>query len=190
MSDSELFAVPEHKSLCPLCQHELVMRSGKHGPFLGCSHYPACQYIQNLHPHDSTVVKVLDEPACPQCGHALAVKNGRYGMFIGCTAFPSCHFVVHEQAAEVQGVSCPVCQTGKLLERTSKYGKPFFGCDRYPDCDFVLNLKPVAGACVKCHFPLLAEKPSAHGVKVICARKKCGAVQPDASGDASDPTSS
>ena len=40
MSETPLFAIPEHKQICPLCQHELVMKSGKHGPFLGCSHYP------------------------------------------------------------------------------------------------------------------------------------------------------
>lgn len=177
MTDTPLFAIPEHKQICPLCHHELVMKSGKHGPFLGCSHYPECSYIQNLHPHESMVVKLLDEPACPSCGGQLAVKNGRYGMFIGCSNFPSCHFIVHEEAAAVAGVSCPICAQGQLVERTSKYGKAFYGCNQYPGCDFVLNFKPVAGTCQQCGFGLLAEKPTAQGVKLICARKKCGAVQ-------------
>ena len=173
MSETTLFAIPEHKQICPLCQHELVMKSGKHGPFLGCSHYPHCHYIQNLHPHDSTVVKLLTDTPCPSCGSPLAVKNGRYGMFIGCSNFPACHFIVHEEAPEVADVSCPLCHKGKLLERTSKFGKTFYGCDQYPTCDFVLNLKPSPGSCRHCGFGLLAEKPSAQGVKLICASKKC-----------------
>jgi putative DNA topoisomerase len=173
MSETPLFAIPEHKQICPLCQHELVMKSGKHGPFLGCSHYPHCHYIQNLHPHDSTVVKQLNDSPCPSCGSPLAVKNGRYGMFIGCSNFPACHFIVHEEAPEVADVSCPLCHKGKLLERTSKFGKTFYGCDQYPSCDFVLNFKPAPGSCRHCGFGLLAEKPSAQGVKLICASKKC-----------------
>ncbi len=153
------------------------MKSGKHGPFLGCSNYPACSYIQNLHPHDSTVVKLLEDTPCPSCGSALAVKNGRYGMFIGCSNFPACHFIVHEEPVVVEDVHCPQCQTGKLLERTSKFGKTFYGCDQYPKCDFVLNFKPVAGTCQSCGFGLLAEKTGAHGVKLICASRKCQAVQ-------------
>ncbi|WP_232281471.1 topoisomerase DNA-binding C4 zinc finger domain-containing protein, partial [Yersinia enterocolitica] len=27
---------------CPECGSVLVIRSGGHGPFLGCSHYPDC----------------------------------------------------------------------------------------------------------------------------------------------------
>jgi len=173
MSEAPLFAIPEHKQICPLCQHELVMKSGKHGPFLGCSNYPNCSYIQNLHPHESTVVKLLADTPCPSCGSPLAVKNGRYGMFIGCSNFPSCHFIVHEEAPAVADVTCPLCHKGKLLERTSKYGKTFYGCDQYPACDFVLNFKPVAGTCRHCGFHLLAEKNTASGVKLICASKKC-----------------
>jgi len=153
MSEAPLFAIPEHKQICPLCQHELVMKSGKHGPFLGCSNYPACSYIQNLHPHESTVVKLLADTPCPSCGSPLAVKNGRYGMFIGCSNFPACHFIVHEDAPEVADVSCPLCHN--------------------PACDFVLNLKPAAGTCRHCGFALLAEKPTASGIKLICASKKC-----------------
>lgn len=177
MSDQPLFAIPEHKQTCPLCQHELVMKSGKLGPFLGCSNYPACSYIQNLHPHESTIVKLLEDTPCPSCGAALAVKNGRYGMFIGCSNFPACHFIVHEEPVVVADVHCPQCHTGKLVERTSKFGKTFYGCDQYPKCDFVLNFKPVAGTCQSCGFGLLAEKPGAHGMKLICASRKCQAVQ-------------
>lgn len=39
---------------------ELVIRSGKHGPFLGCSQYPACGYVRPLKSSaDGHIVKVL-----------------------------------------------------------------------------------------------------------------------------------
>ena len=84
---------------------------------------------------------------------------------------------MHEEPVIVDDVQCPQCQIGQLVERTSKYGKTFYGCNQYPKCDFVLNFKPVAGTCQSCGFNLLAEKPGANGVKLICASRKCQTVQ-------------
>ena len=47
MAKSALFTVRKNEP-CPQCGAELVIRSGKHGPFLGCSHYPECDYIRPL----------------------------------------------------------------------------------------------------------------------------------------------
>lgn len=47
MAKSALFTVRNNES-CPKCGAELVIRSGKHGPFLGCSQYPACDYVRPL----------------------------------------------------------------------------------------------------------------------------------------------
>lgn len=176
--DSALFALPQQQQLCPLCHQALAMKSGKNGPFLGCSGYPACHYIKALHPHETTIVKVLETEACPQCSSALAVKNGRYGMFIGCTNYPDCHFVVNEQdeQPEVDRLACPKCKQGQLIERTSKFGKQFWGCNNYPKCKFLLNDSPIAGACCHCGFTLLIEKKQG----VYCADKGCGEKQPAA----------
>lgn len=41
--------IPEAKpAVCPRCGAELVRRNGRHGPFLGCSTYPKCDYTSNL----------------------------------------------------------------------------------------------------------------------------------------------
>ncbi len=32
--------------ICPLCGHELVVRTSKYGEFTGCSNYPKCNYIK------------------------------------------------------------------------------------------------------------------------------------------------
>ncbi len=174
--DSSLFELPVQQQLCPLCQQPLTIKSAKNGPFLGCSAYPACNYIKPLHQHETSIVKVLATEACPQCAAALAVKNGRYGMFIGCTNYPECNFVVHEQdeQPEAERLVCPKCQQGQLTERINKFGKHFWGCDHYPKCKFLLNDKPVSGSCVSCGFALLTEKK---GV-LYCADKKCAEKQP------------
>ncbi|WP_337881499.1 topoisomerase DNA-binding C4 zinc finger domain-containing protein [Rheinheimera sp.] len=178
MSTETLFSHEKAAEPCPLCSSPLQIKSGKNGPFLGCSAYPVCNYLKALHPHENTVVKVLDNELCPECQHPLAVKNGRYGMFIGCSNYPSCHFVVHQQEeSQTSGIACPSCKKGELVERISKYGKSFYGCNRYPECKFLVNLKPVEGQCGHCGFPLLLEKPSASGIKLICADKKCQQLQ-------------
>lgn len=177
MSDNpELFSLPHQQQLCPLCQQPLVIKSGKSGPFLGCSTYPACSYLKPLHQHETSIVKVLDTELCPKCGKALAVKNGRYGMFIGCTNYPQCDFIVHEQDEQpaAQRLPCPKCKDGQLTERVNKFGKAFWGCDNYPKCKFLLNDKPVAGHCELCHFGLLVEKKH----QLFCADKRCGVKQP------------
>ena len=67
---------------------ELVIRSGKHGPFLGCSHYPECDYVRPLKSQaDGHIVKILEGQYCPLCGGELALRQGRFGMFIGCSRY-------------------------------------------------------------------------------------------------------
>ncbi|VDZ53793.1 DNA topoisomerase [Citrobacter freundii] len=53
-------------------------------PFLGCSHYPECDYIRPLKSSaDGHIVKVLEGKLCPACGAELVLRQGRFGMFIG-----------------------------------------------------------------------------------------------------------
>ena len=60
MTKSALFSVRKNEP-CPQCGAELVIRSGKHGPFLGCSHYPDCDYVRPLKSQaDGHIVKVLE----------------------------------------------------------------------------------------------------------------------------------
>jgi putative DNA topoisomerase len=87
MTKSALFSVRKNEP-CPQCGAELVIRSGKHGPFLGCSHYPDCDYVRPLKSQaDGHIVKVLEGPSC---GAVLVLRQGRFGMFIGCSRYPEC----------------------------------------------------------------------------------------------------
>ncbi len=52
---------------CPKCGAALQLRHGKHGPFLGCSQYPGCDFIKPLHQNDGHIIKELGVP-CQHVG--------------------------------------------------------------------------------------------------------------------------
>ncbi|OEF26040.1 DNA topoisomerase family protein [Vibrio rumoiensis] len=194
--DQKLFSAHEHAlehEACPKCaethQGELQLRHGKHGPFLGCTQYPHCDYIRPLHQNDGHIIKALGVE-CPECakqaeGHdqlgELVLRQGRYGMFIGCSRFPECHHIESMDkpltVEEKEAFPCPECGKGHLVERQSRFGKTFYACDNYPKCKFSLNAQPVVGECQECGFPLLIEKKNSAGSKIQCAERKCQHVQ-------------
>lgn len=76
MTKTALFSVRKNEP-CPQCGAELVIRSGKHGPFLGCSHYPDCDYVRPLKSQaDGHIVKVLE-------GQNVSVLRFRAGATAG-----------------------------------------------------------------------------------------------------------
>lgn len=174
MTKTALFVEKQNEN-CPQCGAALVIRSGRHGPFLSCSTYPTCQYIRPLKAQaDGHIVKVLEGQFCPKCQATLALRQGRYGMFIGCSHYPECNHTELIDKPEETTLLCPQCGQGHLLQRKSRFGKLFHACDRYPECQFAINNTPVAGTCVHCQYPLLLEKRTAQGVKIFCASKLCG----------------
>ncbi|GKX50640.1 DNA topoisomerase 1 [Budvicia aquatica] len=178
MTKTALFA-GKNEEVCPECGAPLVIRSGKQGPFKGCSRYPECTYILSFKPQsDGHVVKVLEGQYCPQCNETLVLRQGRYGMFIGCSSYPACEYIASIDKPDETHIACPQCKDGKLLQRKSRYGKVFHSCDRYPECQFTLNHTPVAGTCAVCNYPLLLEKRTSQGVRLFCASKLCGKQVP------------
>ncbi|RLM20420.1 hypothetical protein BIY29_15170 [Brenneria alni] len=174
MAKTVLFA-DKKQEICPECGSVLVILSGRHGPFLGCTRYPECEFIRPLKAQaDGHVVKVLDGQICPNCQSTLVLRQGRYGMFIGCENYPECNHTEAIDRPDGTALSCPQCRKGTLLQRKSRYGKVFHACDRYPVCQFTLNNKPVAGECPHCRYPLLIEKKTAKGNRLFCASKLCG----------------
>lgn len=181
--DPTLFHIHDktHSEFCPLCAEPLVLRQGKRGLFKACSGYPACTYLDSLSQQDGHVVKTLEQP-CPSCHEALVLRRGRFGMFIGCSAYPACSHI--EKRSLEQGdddLACPECHKGYLQARTSRFGKKFFACSAYPKCKFSINLKPIAGVCQICCYPLLVEKSTMDPPRYFCANRKCAQVQADAS---------
>ena len=84
----------EELGVCPECGKPLRRRTGRRGPFIGCSGYPGCKYIQ---PGAAGVRSSGPAPEptgeeCPDCGKPLVKRQGRYGPFVSCSGYPQCKY--------------------------------------------------------------------------------------------------
>lgn len=179
--DHQLFTAHEHAlekeyERCPKCGASLLMRHSGNAHFWGCENYPSCDFTRPIAGQEHRIEKQLDM-ACPKCDKPLALKQGRYGLFVGCTGFPACDYHTQIDQTDDTGVACPKCKEGKLVERTSRYGKHFYACSGYPKCQFAVNYPPKAGTCIHCGFELLVERKMASGPQLRCASKRCGKKQ-------------
>jgi DNA topoisomerase-1 len=98
-AEPELTDVP-----CPKCGKPMVKRSGRFGPFLGCSDYPNCRGIKNF---GEQVYGT-----CPKCGQGEVVskRTKRGKTFYGCNRYPDCDFALWQAPLSQP---CPTC--GGLL---------------------------------------------------------------------------
>ena len=97
---------------CPVCGRQLVRKSGRFGPFTGCSGYPDCTYIKKDPPKSLEIT-------CPQCGQGEIVeKRTRFGLFYGCDRYPECDFAVNNPP--VKDHPCPECGS-LVVERPKSY---------------------------------------------------------------------
>lgn len=159
---------------CPVCAEPLVIKHIGSRSFWGCSRYPMCDYTRSLHEEVAFTPQSLPGKSCPLCSKPLLLKKGRYGFFIGCSGFPQCDYMTDPEPDSEQPLApCPVCKQGHLVERSNKYGKHFYPCDRYPQCKFALNNRPVEQPCPTCNYPLLVEKRSTAGQRLVCPEKSC-----------------
>ena len=46
---------------CPKCGHELLIKSGRNGQFIGCSNYPGCRYSSNVDGSKTKFAKEVTE---------------------------------------------------------------------------------------------------------------------------------
>jgi DNA topoisomerase-1 len=80
--------------VCPQCNEgTLVGKSGRFGPFVGCSRYPECNYIKKEGPPPPEPLPF--EVTCPKNrdGHLVARRARRTGnVFYGCSNYPKCDF--------------------------------------------------------------------------------------------------
>jgi DNA topoisomerase-1 len=162
---------------CPKCGGQLSIRLGRNGRFIGCTHYPECDYTRDLNADkaDAEPKEVIEGRVCPACGSPLEVKNGRYGKFIGCSAYPKCKHIEPLERPEDTGVTCPKCKGGTLQKKKSRRGKVFYSCSTYPACDYAVWNEPIAEPCPKCGWPVLTLKTTQRkGAEKVCPQKECG----------------
>lgn len=101
----------ETGEMCPNCGYPLVIRKGKYGSFIACSHFPECKYIKS-DPKD--MIEVVD---CPNCsGKIIEKKTKRGKVFYGCNNYPTCKTAYWDRPT---GKNCPNCNS-MLVEKNKK----------------------------------------------------------------------
>lgn len=85
---------------CPECGHDLVVKHGRNGKFIGCSNFPECTYTKVL-------VKKIGVK-CPDCkdGDIIEKVSKRGKIFYGCSNYPDCDFAVWDKPINEK---CPKC---------------------------------------------------------------------------------
>ena len=123
---------------CPACEDgKIVMKKGRFGRFLACDRYPDCKTTFKI-PQKGSIKPT--EKICEKCGSPIIiirkVKSKPQELCIN----PSCKSKEGNgddkdnkiDIPEEKG-TCPKCKDGKLVLRSSIYGK-FYGCTNYPKC--------------------------------------------------------
>lgn len=158
---------------CEKCGKMMIVKWGRHGKFLACSQYPACQNTKSLKETTDGSIQIdtdaITDEKCPNCGAAMVVKMGRFGKFLACSRYPEC-----KTAKPISlKIPCPLGCGGEVVSRGSHRGV-FYGCNKYPDCKFVSWNKPVNRACPQCATPYLIEKYNkTFGPHIACPNKEC-----------------
>ncbi|HEX3606793.1 MAG TPA: type I DNA topoisomerase [Candidatus Dormibacteraeota bacterium] len=157
-AEGEGEAASDDLGVCPECGKKLGRKSGRRGPFVGCTNYPECKYIQPRgagEPGSRPAAQATGE-SCPDCGKPLVTRMGRRGPFVGCSGYPKCRHIkgdapgegpaegapaaVAPGAAPAPAVldpelgACPDCER-PLVKRQGRFGA-FVSCSGYPNCKY------------------------------------------------------
>ncbi len=167
------------KTTCDECGSLMKVRQSRTGStFLGCSAYPKCRNVINVHVAGGKAEAKPDEPTgqmCPESGHPLVRRYGRYGAYVACSGYPECRYKPPKPVKDT-GVRCPK-DGGVIAERRGRF-RPFYGCVNYPKCDFTLSARPIPEACPKCGNPYLLLRERKSGNALACDKGGCGFEKP------------
>ncbi len=147
--DGEIEVIEPEKlpEKCEKCGASMVLKNGKYGKFLACSHYPRCKNTKKILLNGEGKFEVAQEEEsnenCPNCGTPMVIKTGRFGKFLACSNYPTCQTTrkiasgdsaTKPNDPEFTGENCPKCGA-PLVYRRGRYG-PFIACSNYPRCRF------------------------------------------------------
>ncbi|MFP3855139.1 MAG: type I DNA topoisomerase [Anaerolineales bacterium] len=115
----ELKPEPEHLDReCPECGHNLMIRHGRYGKFIGCSNFPDCRYTEPW------LEKI--GVTCPEDGGDLVERRTRKGrVFYGCANYPECEFTSWKRPLPAP---CPNC--GGMLVAEAKGKASCIACEQ------------------------------------------------------------
>ncbi len=148
-TSSQMPVAFEVEHSCPKCSSNMIKKISKHGPFLGCKNWPACDGVLTIAGEKNANEKVETGHSCPSCSNILILRKGKNGDFFGCKAYPNCKYTApvgedgnpgeaKKAAPKDTEVKCPKCKKGHMQERTGKFGK-FYGCSAYPKCKNIMK---------------------------------------------------
>ncbi len=144
----------ETDEVCEECGRPMLLRVGRHGPFLACSGYPECKHTRPA-PGAKKEKRAKRAPAeptdevCENCGSQMVIRTGRRGRFLACSGFPKCRntrSLPEVEAAAKEAAANETCdECGRpMAVRRGRYG-PFLGCTGYPGCRGIKRLpEPVS----------------------------------------------
>ena len=125
--DKDNFKVVPKKTgeKCPECGHDLVVKHGRNGKFIGCSNFPECTYTKVL-------VKKIGVK-CPDCkdGDIIEKVSKRGKIFYACSNYPECEFAVWDKPINEK---CPKC--GSILVHKKNRKVDEIRCSN-TECDYV-----------------------------------------------------
>jgi len=112
---------------CPDCGNDLVIKEGRFGQFIACSHFPDCKYTKNI--------EVAVKGSCPLCGSGLV--SHRSTKYKGRTFYtcdkkgkdPECGFISWD--LPIEGQKCDTCGSYMVWKRFR--GRAYPKCAN-PDC--------------------------------------------------------
>jgi len=130
----------ETSEVCEACGRPMVIRTGRRGPFLACTGYPACTHTRPVPGSEAPERPARPQArptdlSCPQCGKPLVIRTSRRGEFYGCSGFPACRYtkpLEGEQGTSGEEQKCDQCGRPMVLRRSRR--GPFWGCSGYPAC--------------------------------------------------------
>jgi DNA topoisomerase-1 len=106
--------------VCDKCGSEMIVRSGKYGPFLACSGYPKCKNIKNINEDGGK------EIPCPACKKGKIVKKfSKRGAFYACDNYPDCK---NAYWGKPTGDKCPDCGSLLIQDKEGKIVCSDKGC--------------------------------------------------------------
>jgi DNA topoisomerase-1 len=114
------------------------------------------------------------ETKCPTCANdsLMSRKIGDDGVFLGCENWPKCGHIMNidedgnlSDAQVETGIPCPECSSGKVVEKTGKWGKWFF-CSSHPVCTWKGKLDENGN--------IVGKKPSGESTGIKCEVCKDG----------------
>jgi DNA topoisomerase-1 len=118
--DKEKKESESSNEICDKCGKEMVVKSGRNGPFLACSGYPECKNTKSI-----SVEEKVSETPCPECGGKLSLKNSRRGPFWGCENYPDCKFI---SKFEPTTIKCKEDGCDGALAKRVYRGKEVYEC--------------------------------------------------------------